>query len=235
LEKPPTSITCSPCTCTVSSNTCLPSATITANSAACPANGASGQPFDGPDVWDGTCTTQDAVSSAESVTFSPVQLGVGASCTSGNSSVTHIGGAETIAQLCGMFPPEPQGLCPSADQECAFANATGFSVCKVAQGEASCSAPWTVRHLFFQQNIMCACACGNPVGELGTADVKVFSDSTCSQLVGSGSVSSDGQSVCVPVPPGSALGSKSSALTYTPGTCEPMLTKTTAQTLCCLP
>jgi hypothetical protein len=236
LDNPPASITCSPqCTCGPSANTCYPPATITANSAVCPANGGSVQhtPFDGPAVWDGTCTTQDAVSAADSVTVSPGQLGTGASCEASTAQVTHIAGAQTIAQGCTAVSQFPAGVCPSADQTCAYAKADGFSVCLL--GEGDCPAGWSDTHTIFQKDVMCACSCGNPTGELCSATFTVYGDKACSSKLGSVSVSSDGQAECVNVAPGSALGSKTATSTYTPGTCEPTLTKAQSSTLCCLP
>lgn len=239
LDTPPDSVSCSPCSCGPSQGSCFLPSSMTANSAACPASGPGVQhtPFDAPTVWDGTCTAQDAVPSADSLTVSPTEFGGGASeCgTSGGESMD-VQGGKLRSLTCTSLSLKPDGKCPSGET-CTFPSVEGFSVC-IANfiADVPCPPGWPVKHLNYDESELCNCSCGDPVGESCSTTVTVYQDSACTKPLGSASVSASKPAACLDVAAGSALGSKSATPpSYTAGTCAPTLTKNHPWTLCCLP
>lgn len=237
LDAPPDSVTCSQCLCAQSEGGCYPPYIMKANSAACPGTGpgVSHTPFDAAIIWDGTCTSQDAVSSADSVTVSPPDLDGHSECPAGGTKPTDIQGGGTISRICSSFSPEPDGKCPN-DQICAYRKVDGFSVCVPNFNEdVPCPPGWPVKHLHYDESELCNCSCGKPVGEMCNTTVTVYEDGACTKPLGSTVVTAGKPSACIDLPPGSALGSKTAtALTYTAGTCTPKVTKNKLWTLCCL-
>jgi hypothetical protein len=236
LDTAPTDVTCSPsCTCGASLGGCSPPSQLTANSGPCSATG-TGVPFDAPEVWSGACTTQDSVSSADSVTVSPPQLAAGGGCNAAGSKATAISGGKDAGLLCYTSPMVSAGACPGVDQFCGYPSQDGFSLCLLFPGigDVACPAGWPVKHRFWDPAAMCVCNCGNPTGEGCSTSVSVYSDSACQDKLNSVSVSATDAPMCVDVAPGSALGSKAAVLEYMPGMCAATLTKLQVETLCCL-
>jgi len=239
LDALPSTVTCSPCTCTASANDCSLPSTITANSAACSASGTDVKhvPFSPPAGWDGACTAANPVSSATSVTVDPFVLTPG-SCTPSAVGVLQFSGGKTAALSCTALQSDLNdvpGTCPSTDQVCAFPNLPGFTVCTLNGGDVACPDGWPTKHLFFASDHACECSCGAAVGESCSVNVTVYADDTCSSPLGSVTATSALPAACLDVAPGSALGSKSALVTYQPGTCPPALAPPYPFTVCCLP
>jgi hypothetical protein len=203
---------------------------MTAGSSTCPATGT--DPFDAPSVWDGTCSTMDPVASASSITVSPPTLGSGM-CTPSMPNVVAGGDGPTIALMCVGVSGAAPGLCPSPDEICAYPNIPGFRVCTNAFASGNCPNGWSDRFMFYTAD--CTCNCGAPTGEICSSTVTAYSDSACSNAVGSKTLTSTDQAGCVDLPSTSPLGSKSATVSYTPGTCKATLTPVGSETLCCLP
>jgi hypothetical protein len=234
LDVPPSTVTCSPaCSCAPSENECFLPSAMTAGSTACPSDG---MPFEAPPEWSGTCSTMNPVASADSLTVDPPTLGQG-TCTPSTPNVVTAKGGSTIAVTCQSLSShfgDVPGECPSADPWCAYPNAPGFTVCTAAAPGSSCAdlPGWPVQHTFFQAS--CNCACGPASGDFCTATVDAYADSTCSDEVGSVTLTSNDGPKCADVPAGSPLGSKEATVTYTPGMCAATLTPIASETLCCL-
>jgi hypothetical protein len=235
LDTAPASVTCSPaCTCGPSLGGCLPPSQLTANSGTCTDTG-TGVPFDAPTVWSGACTTQDSVSSADSVTVSPPQLAAGGGCNPSGPKPTAITGGKDSALLCYTSPMVSAGACAGVNDFCGYPSQDGFSLCLLSPGigDIDCPAGWPTKHHYWDPAAMCACECGNPTDEGCSVSVSAYSDNACQDKVGDVSVSAVDAPMCFDVPAGSALGSKSAMLDYMPGMCAATLTKLQVQTLCC--
>jgi hypothetical protein len=228
LDTPP-DVTCSPtCACASSSGTCM-SSSMFANAGACAATGQQ-VPFDPPATWDGSCTTMDAVASAASVTVNmPVVLPDGI-CNAGSSNVKVLAGGPTIALVCNI--DVLAGACPTIAEACGPPSVPDFKVCGPQTPGVACPANLPVQHVFYDPSLACACSCGPSMGDSCSETVTAYSDSTCSDKVGSGSLTSNEAMTCFDVTAG-PLGSKKATFSYTPGTCQPTLTKLTPQTFCC--
>lgn len=234
LDSPPDSVSCSECKCGSSQGVCGLPGTMTASDAACPATGSTS--FDAPSVWDGTCTAQNAVSSADSLTISPPRLGLYSKCAASATKVLGVQGGGTIALACKSPDSVPDGKCPDG-RVCAFPKVEGFRQCIVNfDGDAACPTDWPEKHLYYDEATLCSCTCGDPMGEGCSTTITVYQDGKCKVPLGSTTVSVDLPPACIDVAPGSALGSKSATpATYSAGTCAPTLTKSPPWTLCCLP
>lgn len=231
LDAPPTTLTCGECSCTPSKALCVPPEHMIANTGTCP--GTSKASFDAPSGWDGTCTAMSPVSSADSLATAQAQVVEEAGCEAQGGSPTEMHGG-TIAQACfaGTFPP---GDCGTPGDLCVYPNVAGFSVCVQSSGDVDCPSTWPKKHLFFDNHDTCKCSCGDPTGESCSTKLTVYSDSACSQPLGSVMLSSDQPQACLDLPPGSMLGSKSATPpVYQAGICEPKTVKTKTTTMCCL-
>jgi hypothetical protein len=236
LDTPPSSVTCSPaCACSTSVNGCNLPSTMTAGAVTCPSSG--GLPFNAPEVWDGTCSAMDPVASAGSLIVDPPTVDPQGGCPPSLPMPVSVVG-ETIAINClsdgaGSRGDVP-GECADLDQLCAYPSVPGFTVCTTAAPGSSCAnvPGWPVQHTFYFAS--CDCKCGPPVGEACTTTVDAYSDSTCSDKVGSIMLTSNDGPTCSSISPASPLGSKSATVNYTPGTCAPTLTQIGSYVLCCL-
>jgi hypothetical protein len=228
--------------CNNSFGACDAATTIAAHTTVCPAAGG-GVPFNAPEVWDGTCTTMDPVSSADSLTVAPPSPPDSQDeCQPAEAMLGLVAfhGGKTIAELCftqstgiGDVP----GNCQNGDL-CTYPSVPGFLICSflgLGDGAQPCSAGWTEKHLYFDRGAACSCSCGAPMGEVCSSTVTAYEDSACSKPVGSVTAASNESAACVDVSPNSALGSKSATAVYTAGTCKPELTLAASTTLCCLP
>ena len=249
LEAP---LDCPSCSCLPPKGTCaLPSA-LTAADAICAAEGpgVTYTPFDPPASWDGSCTAAGAVppgSGARSLTFGPLQM------TEEGCAVRSDGDKDpklktptwkTHAFACGGhegYPPCKNGLfCMPA------APPPGFHACLFHTGEASCSARYPDRHIFYPEDGIVdtracgTCTCAAPFGSACVGLVSVYSDNACRTLEAALMMTSSA-SQCADLPPGVGLGSKSAAHpVYVPGTCAPWMsaptgaaTPTKPVTFCC--
>jgi hypothetical protein len=227
------SISCSPCACSPSAAECLLPEQLSAHPAACP-GGPSSQPFNAPPLWDGACSAMDAVSSAASVTAVPLSRAQ-PHCSATPSQPPVINGV-TRAQVCVGTNSVPFGTCGDPQQTCIYPKTDGYVTCIASDGDQACPPGWPNKHLVYYDAQACVCVCGDPVGDSCSTTLTVYADNACTSRLASVAVSSsDTPAACMNVPLGSSLGSKSAtAPVYTAGTCTPTLTKTTADTLCCL-
>lgn len=238
LDTPPESVSCSECKCGSSQGACFLPITMTANDAACPASGSGAQhtAYDAPFAWDGTCAAENPVSSAASLTVSPSELGDRSECPVSGVAVIDVQGGKTIALACKSPWNVPDGKCPDG-RVCAFPSVDGFRQCIVEfSGDVACPADWPDKHLYYDEDALCHCSCGDPVGESCSTTVTVYADGACKTPLGSTEVSASKPAACIDVPPGSVFGSKSAKPpTYIAGTCAPKLEKSHPWTLCCIP
>jgi hypothetical protein len=251
---PITDALCGACSCTPPSGACAPPATITASSAACDGDGGVPTPFDPPSVWDGGCTTNDAVDAGElctapscivSLTIGPLML-TESGCTPVQApSPSEDPGWSTYARGCRG---DTFGLCENLADTCGPAAAAGFQVCVLHEGDVDCpsGSPYSMKSVFYQgydDTLACSpCTCASTVGAC-SARLSVYSDGACGTLLAADPIGSL-QPQCIPldIQPSTALASKSlDTLAYTPGTCEPSggvatgsLTPTAPFTFCCL-
>jgi hypothetical protein len=240
FDTAPSKVTCSPCTCGPSSNTCSPSGTMHANSATCPATGTGVQhaPFDAPTNWDGACSSMDPVASADSVTVEPPALGAFGACTASSTGATEFTDGQTMTLSCHSVltnSSDVAGACPDPTQVCTYPNVPGFAICIYVEDGSACPASWPVQHLIFEKPDACYCSCGVATGEGCSVKVTAYADGACMNPLGSVEATSDQPAACFDVAPGSALGSKEAALTYTAGTCTSSLQTLRVETVCCMP
>lgn len=237
LDTPPGMTTCSSaCSCSPSSGACFLPLMAAANATSCPASG-TGTAFNPPENWSGTCAA-NAVSSADSVTIDPPEIGGMDQRSPTLSEVATITAGTTRALRCNDITPFPAGQCPLATNNiCAYPNVQGFSVCLwgATAGDLVCPADWPVKHLYFDDEQACECTCAAPAGDSCSTTVTVYGDGACSKALASASVSSDQPAACVDVAAGSALGGmEATSPIYHAGTCAPTLTKNPVTTMCCL-
>src|SRR5262249_44860820 len=133
------SVMCPPCTCSPSvAAQCYLPHSLFSNANVCP-GGAAAQPFDPPPNWDGTCTTMDARSSADSVSVLPGDLQPG-NCAESSNMPTSISGG-TRAKGCfnphggsGILP----GSCGDPQQTCVLPKVDGYSTCIATPSDTAC-------------------------------------------------------------------------------------------------
>lgn len=232
-DTPPT-VSCPSCSCSPSHGSCDLPDQLFANPNACPGEPGA-QPFNAPNLWDGTCTAMDPVSSADSMTVAPAPS-PGGYCTPVKTGPVSIHG-NSPALVCSAIPSLAPGTCGDQSMVCTFPKEAGFLTCITRPGDQQCPDGWPARHLIFFNDQACGCQCNSPAGASCSATVTVYKDGACSQPLGSVMVSSGQPKACVDVTPGSAFGSKSSTPPdYKAGTCTPMSFDEGAPlTACCLP
>lgn len=239
---------CGECRCSPATGTCSLPASLTAYGAHCSSIGP-GTPhssFDPPQGWDGSCTaTTPALSGVQSVTIAPAVIHDG--CTAQTSAVDLTTNWATYALGCVADAP---GSCGVPDTACASTPPAGFSVCIARSGDLECpdGVPYTEKHVFYgsiDDTRSCSpCACGAAAGSTCSTSVALYPDGACasSPPLALDTITSAGP-ICIDVPPGSMLGSKSaSAPSYQPGACpssggDPSGAAIPADptTFCCIP
>jgi len=234
-DTPPT-VDCPACLCTPSSASCLLPDQLFANPGACPGGGAGVQQFNAPAAWDGTCNTMSSVSSADSLTVTPLPTPASYCVPSVAGPISLQG--PTPSLRCESPNHVAPGSCGDQSMICAFPKTDGFLTCIVDLSKKAVECPdgWPAKHVVWSNDYACGCTCGAPSGDTCSATVTVYEDGKCSKPLGSVMVSSDQPKRCIDVTPGSPFGSKSSTPpVYTAGTCTPSPTQTHPQTFCCLP
>jgi hypothetical protein len=245
---------CMPCTCGPSTGSCELPSKMTAHDVICQDLGKPHNdiPFDATSGWKGGCDAMDPIaagSGVQSLSIEPL----------------------TIKQeWCAVGPPVPaRKLAEPYWTTDAFAchvegywecngdrvarcipneRPAGFHVCITIAGNVKCDySPWTETYFFYggvnDQRGCSDCSCGWPVGSDCEAMISVYNDNLCQAGQTSNNVTS-APAFCTNVPPGVALGSKSSTPpVYISGVClpsggvpdggiaEPIL----PTTFCCLP
>jgi hypothetical protein len=235
-DAPPATVDCPQCSCSGSLNECLLPDMMNAGQSPCPAPLTQPIPFNAPDPWDGTCTAINALPSAASLDIPAPSLVTLSTCAPSDAPPVMLAGGTTRALICGG-PGDTGVACPNQGEVCTVSKVPGFLYCVGAPGDvATCPDGWPTRHVIYTDDAECNCSCGPVMGDECVSTLSVYSDSACTDLLAATMVTSNQTDVCINVPLGSPLGSKSSTLpVYMPGTCTPSLTKSQAQTLCCQP
>jgi hypothetical protein len=105
-------------------------------------------------------------------------------------------------------------------------------------GVLDCPSSYPNKHVFYSGLAPeCApCACDAPTDSACTGSIELYQDGSCGAPLGA-AVSIDGTGpVCVDVPPGSALGSKSATKAfYNPGSCKASGGAPAGAIFCCIP
>jgi hypothetical protein len=100
-----------------------------------------------------------------------------------------------------------------------------------------CPSSYTEKSVFYSGDAPeCApCTCAAPTGSTCTGSIELYQDGSCSTPLGA-SISIDATGpVCVDVPPGSAVGSKSATKAfYQPGSCKPSGGTPEGKIFCCI-
>ena len=194
------------------------------------------QQFNAPAAWDGTCNTMSSVSSANSLTVTPLPTPASYCVPSVAGPISLQGPTPSLS--CESPNHVAPGSCGDQSMICAFPKTDGFLTCIVDLSKKAIECPdgWPAKHVVWSNDYACGCTCGAPSGDTCSATVTVYEDGACSKPLGSVMVSSDQPKGCIDVTPGSPFGSKSSTPpVYTAGTCTPSPTQTHPQTFCCLP
>jgi hypothetical protein len=224
---------CPPCQCAQPQGSCDVPSTIIANATPCPGGG-SGQTFDLPAAWDGSCTAPGPIPDAQSVTVP--QLVVKENGCMPIPPDEQAQDFPTPAQVlaCNAATPPP-GTCPSNGDICAPsapAHKSGagweWTYCISPQTEepppSECPPAYPRMYSFaatWTDTQTCTpCTCGQSVGSVCNSHVALYADAACSGVdVGAVDALST-MSMCVDVPPSDAiLGVMAGAPAYTPGTC----------------
>lgn len=261
LHAPP--LDCAPCECEEAKGTCTGAPdSISAGTTACSPGGIS-TPFDGPVGWDGSCTSANPIPAGaqcppgsgtpcvQSIAWSALPGPQNESCAVKTTTVPKISGVsiswENAAVAC--HSSMARDLCDDGSKECVPAALYPWAQCVWLQGEHDCPDNYTYsRRVMYEHEpkdsrTCSACSCGEPQDGSCIANIRAFTNSTCSGEIFNQPISST-MPDCAPVfPPGLAIGSKSvTNHQYLPGKCaasggEPMgeavIDTSTATTICC--
>lgn len=245
---------CSECSCGPSTGSCELPTTITAHAAICNnVEGALALNTDPPASWTGACAPENPIPPGitcnglpcvQSVTLGQLAIS-NESCTSLGTSTTPLPAPtwQLVAKIC---EGSAFGTC-TQNEQCAPAQAQGFSHCIEHAGNVPCPAEgYTVRHVYFDglaDTRACSpCGCGKPEGSFCAAEISLYKDSACTAPVLTADAWS-GYPLCHDMgPPVASVGAKSaSEPVYTPGVCEAFggellgeVTPQGARTLCCV-
>jgi hypothetical protein len=256
---------CPGCQCKQSTGTCALPTTVTANAFACGDAGTT-TPLDPPDMWDGSCAAPNPIQANAVCNGGPCvqSVTIGSltkidACEPYNISTTINPVGYTFAMSCNGTT---SGQCANKGDTCkpaspqskhgSMSDGGTWTYCLFQMGESDpladpCPTPYEARHTFaynVTDTRKCVdCTCGQPAGSMCSSYVNVYADNVCGAQLASDTVTEQEEPPwCLPLPPGSALGSVSATTpTYTPGTCTPSGGGTTGQptlygpvTLCCL-
>lgn len=245
---------CEACTCEPPTGSCVLSSALTASTVGCNVPGGVKTSFNAPNAWDGSCdgTTKVPGGSAHSLAIKPMEIAENI-CAAGPPVAAKIVGLhwETYALGCDVDMPKgpvDRSICLPDDLI-----EPGFALCIFRGGEHDCpddpGTVFTERHVFYQgvqDDRQCStCTCGAPTGSLCYGQLSLYqgNDLACSGPTFAQIPLSSSQPSCLDIGlPNQALGGKSAAATYIPGTCQPMggdasgtATPTEPSTLCCRP
>lgn len=243
-------IHCDACTCEPTSGSCVLPATVTAVAASC-ADGGSGAAHtssDPPAAWAGACNGENAITAGklcggvpcvQSVRIAPLtakQTG----CLPSTNTSTSPPPWNRFARACSNAGSSLR--CTTLDAVCVpAAPGPEFKQCIATFGNPAywnCPPSYPDKSVFYYGiDPECApCACDAPTGSTCTGSIELYQDGSCSTPLGA-SISIDATGpVCVDVPPGSALGSKSATKAfYQPGSCKPSGGAPQGTIFCCIP
>lgn len=226
-----------PCpSCSCSPAACVLPEGMHASAAKCAdAGGAPSIAFDAPAGWEGTCSTENAITGGlscsgvpcvQSLTIAAPDVAPCMPVTLGDPDIPpHAWG--TMARECVIWPVSGEGC--TTGQACVPVPTDRYSVCLYREGDHSadpgfvCPAAYPrplVVYASYEDTRACEpCACGEPEGAECAALVSVFKDGACGGILGSITLAS-GEPGCLDLPSGSALGSKSASFVLDqPGSC----------------
>lgn len=261
LHAPP--LDCPLCECEEATGTCagVPNS-ISVGTTACMPGGIS-TPFDGPDGWDGSCTSANGIPAGaqcppgsgtpcvQSIAWSALPEPEKEACAVKVAPVPGFNGLTTSWENAAVAceSTKARDLCNNGNEACLPAVLYPWAQCVWITGEHSCPANFTYsRRVMYEQEpkdsrSCSACSCGEPVGGACIANFRVFKDSGCSSEILNQPISSEMPDCNLIFPAGSAVGSKSvTGQSYLPGSCavsggeplgEAVEDKGTATTICC--
>ncbi|MBK8255734.1 MAG: hypothetical protein IPK82_24090 [Polyangiaceae bacterium] len=246
--------TCPTCTCGPAA--CVLPETMHASAAKCAnAESAITTPFDAAPGWEGTCTQDNAIAANLNCNGAPcVQSLTIAAPTIEPCKAEEKGAATlpqatwgTVARECLIAPLGGEG-CATWGQICAPEPPAGFALCVYREGEDpafACPMDYPHRRVVFAGTAdgrdCSPCECGDPSGAECAAIVSAFTDGACGSFLGGITLTTEIETGCFDIPPGSPLGSKEAYLSLdNPGTCAPSggvpfgeVTPAGPVTLCC--
>jgi hypothetical protein len=247
---PDGTILCGTCTCNPPSGSCELPATLTTAAASCADDNPSVShlSFDPPADWTGTCTAENAIPAGklcggvpcvQSVTIAPLTMKQGGCLPIETPTAKPPPAWTTFARACGA------GLAPACTATTGVcvppAPGPKFKQCIVRGIEVDssmCPSDYPNRNVFFQEDTFsCSpCACDTPIGSGCSGSMVISVNSACTPPLLPAIPIDEKDATCTDVPPGSALGSKSTgAPSYHGGTCAPRGGKPLGTLFCCQP
>jgi hypothetical protein len=242
------SLPCKACTCGPTDGSCDLPATVTAAAASCAADGPGvvHTSFDPPASWSGSCTTASTIPAGQlcggvpcvqSVTIAP-STSTQKGCLPSTSTLESPPPWNRSARSWYTF----QGANCGDSTFCAPASpGPEFKRCLRRVGDPAtldCPPGYPNKSFYYADDApKCSpCACDRPSEALCETPFELFQDGSCTTpLVPSITINSKG-SVCVDVPPGSALGSKqANTPLYNPSHCNPSGGAPEGTVFCCMP
>lgn len=221
------------------------------------ADGAASIAFDAPASWEGTCSTDGAISGGlqcnggpcvQSLTIAAANVAPCKPVADAEPVIPPVAWG-TVARECVIWPISGEGC--ETGEACVPVPGGGYAACLYRYGDHAsdvgfaCPAEYPrslVVYSSYVDNRACEpCECGAPDGSC-QALVSVFKDGACNQVAASVMVSAE-QGACVDLLNGTALGSKSAFfIVDQPGSCAPSgggpaggLATADPVTLCCQP
>lgn len=241
---------CDACTCGPTSGSCEQSEPVTAAAASC-ANDGTGVEHTSSDLpvgWVGSCNAENAIPAGklcggvpcvQSITIGPLRPK-----QTGCLPMPNINASpppwNRFARACSL-PTALGGQCPASSDICTpAAPGPEFKQCILyldGYSLSDCPSTYPEKSVFYQAPTpKCGpCACDVPDSTC-TGSISLYQGDACDTEIGAPIPIDAAGPVCVDVPPGSALGSKSaSSLSYQAGTCKPSGGAPNGAVFCCQP
>lgn len=230
---------CDACTCLANGScTGLPS-TIEIRSGKCNVNNVETTPFDGPQNWNGSCTSVNAMAAGKLCNGVPCAQSISASTLPGptnescNPSVEKPNAAldkhEWLEGALVCHAMDLAGTCATTTEHCVNPPPDGWLRCIMREGKFNeCPGNYDdyAPRFVYQDNPIddrgCSdCACGTPTDGMCIGSFRLYSDSSCITETNNNQIASSGPGCWDLFPPGLGLGSKTIVnLSYVPGTCS---------------
>ena len=242
-------IQCQACSCGPTSGSCALSATVTAAAASCSNGaGATHTSSDPPAGWSGLCNGENAIPAGKLCSGVPCvqSITIAPSTPKETGCLPHANTNASpppwnrFARACRTTATKAG--CTENDEVCTpAAPGPEFRQCISMFGDPSawkCPLAYPEKSVFYAGDApACApCACDAPTGSTCTGSIELYQDGSCSTPLGASIPVDATGPVCVNVPPGSALGSKSASKAfYQPGTCKPSGGAPQGTIFCCIP
>lgn len=241
---------CDACTCGPTSGSCEQSETVIAAAASCANDGSGVQhtSSDPPVGWVGSCNGENAIPAGklcggvpcvQSVTIGPLRPKQTGCLPLPNTNASPPPWNRFV-RACSKTKMPP-GLCPGLSDLCTPPSpGPEFKQCvfnSISNLVSECPPSYPERSVFYQAPTpKCdPCACAVPDSTC-TGSISLYQDGACGTELGAEIPIDSTDPVCVDVPAGSALGSKSaSSLYYKPGNCKPSGGAPYGTVFCCEP